>query len=1021
MKKLFLFFVAILTYHSLFSQNTINQDNPDQLFLTGVELLDKEKYGAARHSFERYLEENNHDDNKAIEASYYIAYSALRLYHADGEKLVENFIHNNEGHPKALQAYYEMGNFYFREKNYTKAIKYLEKVNLGALSKTQKIETQFKIAYSHFTRKDFAKALEQFNQIKASENRYTYAASYYAGFIEYRNGEYAAALTDLKRAEGNESYAAVVPYMITNVYYKQKDYDGMLQYAESAVKRPNLQNEDEIYLLIAEAYYMKENYAEAAKNFEDYLANKKGKPDADVLFRIGYSQYMSGNNENAIDNFKVVAASGDTLGQFASYYLGELYIKQDNKIFATAAFDVASKQNFVPEIKEQALFKLGKVNFDIEKYGDAITIFNRYLKEYPKSENTAEVNDLLSEAYLNSNDYAQAIKHIESLPTKSTRVKQAYQKVTFFKGTEFFNNAKFYNAVQMFEKSLEYPLDEEFVVRAHFWSGEAYTTGKKYDEAIASYSAVFRNTNEDNIYHLKSRYGIGYSYFNKKEYEKALPHFRAYVEKLQNAGNKLFYKDAVIRLADCYYTTKSYSNALRFYNEAIKENNPEMDYAYYQLGVIEGIQGNYESAKEHLTKVVNQYASSRYVDDALFELAQLNFEQGNYDAAIAGFTKIIDTKQQSEFVPYALLRRAIANFNLQKYEQTSADYKAILDDYITHELANSALAGLQQVLTQLGKSDEFDRYLSQYKVANPDNEALSSIEFDAAKNLYFSQKYDRAVENLSEFIKQYPNTADAYEAKYYLAESYYRLNNIDEAIDTYKIVIEDNKISQVARAIQRVGELEFQRKNFDEAIKYFTDLATIARSKREQNSAWTGLMESYFAKNEFDSVAYYAKLILEKGNVNANAESKANLYLGKAAYSQGNNDEAVDYFLTTLNTAKDENGAEAKYLLAEIQYKQGDFKKSIETLYDLNTNYSSYEKWLSKSFLLIADNYIALDENFQAKATLKSLIEKSPIPEIVEQAKNKLKLLEEEENQAQKMAEEQLDTTTFEVIEDDSL
>lgn len=1018
MKNLFLLFLILFFFNNLYSQGTITENNPDNLFLTGIELLDKEKYGAARHTFEQYLLNAKSDDVRATEASYYVAYSALRLYHTDGEKLVENFIYNHENHPKALLAYFEMGNFYFREKNYSKAIKYLEKVNLDGLSKNQKLETQFKIAYSHFTRKDFEKALAQFNQLKASENRYTYAASYYAGFIEYRNGDYETALRDLKRAEGNESYAAVVPYMITNVYYRQKDYDNMLKYAETAVKRPNVQNEEEIYLLIGEAYYRMGKYDIAAENFEDYLENKRGRPDADVLYRIGYSQYMSGKNENAINNLKQVAAVGDTLGQFASYYLGELYVKEGNKVFATTAFDVASKQNFVPEIKEQALFKLGKVNYDIGKYDDAISILHSYLKNYPSSKNSTEANDLLSEAYLNSNNYAQAIKHIEGLPQKSDRVKQAYQKVTFFKGTEYFNNAKFYNAVQMFEKSLEYPLDKSFVVMAHFWSGEAYTTGKKYDEAISSYSAVFRNADESNPFHLKSRYGIGYSYFNKKEYDKALPHFRAYVEKLQNASNKMFYKDALIRLADCYYTAKSYSNALKYYDEAIKENNPEMDYAYYQKGVISGIQGDYETAKSNLSRVINQYSDSRYSDDALFEMAQLNFEQGKYDQAINEFTKLINSKPQSEFVPYALQRRAIANFNLQKYDRTADDYKTILDQYITHDIANSALSGLQQALTQLGKIDEFDKYLSQYKIANPDNKSLSSIEFEAAKNLYFSQRYEKAVESLTAYIKQYPNTSDAFEARYYLAESYYRLEKFDEAIDNYKKVIDDSKISQVSRAIQRVGELELQRKNYDSAINYFNDLATIARNKREQFSAWSGLMEAYYNKKNFDSVSVYGKLILERGNVNANAESRANLYLGKAAYRTGKNEEAMDFFLTTLNTAKDENGAEAQYLIAEIQYKAGEYKKSIETLYDLNTNYSIYEWWLGKSFLLIADNYIALEENFQAKATLKSLIEKSPNNDIVEQAKSRLKTLEENENKQKSAAEDMVDTTTYEIIED---
>ena len=303
-------------------------------------------------------------------------------------------------------------------------------------------------------------------------------------------------------------------------------------------------------------------------------------------------------------------------------------------------------------------------------------------------------------------------------------------------------------------------------------------------------------------------------------------------------------------------------------------------------------------------------------------------------------------------------------------------------------------------------------------MANPDNQALSSIEFEAAKNLYFSQRYEKAVESLVAYIRQYPNTSDAFEAKYYLAESYFRLDQFDQAIDRYKQVIADNKIAQVSRAIQRVGELELQRENYDAAIGHFNQLSKIARNKREQYGAWSGLMEAYFQKEVFDSVSVFGRLILERGNVNANAESRANLYLGKAAYRTGNNEDAMDFFLTTLNTAKDENGAEAQFLIAEIQYKNSDYKKSIETLYDLNTNFSIYEWWLGKSFLLIADNYIALDENFQARATLESLIEKSPNKEIVAMAKKKLGNLQDKEANQKRAAEAEVDTTTFEIIED---
>jgi len=35
----------------------------------------------------------------------------------------------------------------------------------------------------------------------------------------------------------------------------------------------------------------------------------------------------------------------------------------------------------------------------------------------------------------------------------------------------------------------------------------------------------------------------------------------------------------------------------------------------------------------------------------------------------------------------------------------------------------------------------------------------------------------------------------------------------------------------------------------------------------------------------------------------------------------------------------------------------------------------NYDYWVTKTFILLADNYVALKDNFQAKATLQSIIE----------------------------------------------
>ena len=35
----------------------------------------------------------------------------------------------------------------------------------------------------------------------------------------------------------------------------------------------------------------------------------------------------------------------------------------------------------------------------------------------------------------------------------------------------------------------------------------------------------------------------------------------------------------------------------------------------------------------------------------------------------------------------------------------------------------------------------------------------------------------------------------------------------------------------------------------------------------------------------------------------------------------------------------------------------------------------NYDYWVAKTYILLADNYVALKDNFQAKATLKSIID----------------------------------------------
>ena len=279
--------------------------------------------------------------------------------------------------------------------------------------------------------------------------------------------------------------------------------------------------------------------------------------------------------------------------------------------------------------------------------------------------------------------------------------------------------------------------------------------------------------------------------------------------------------------------------------------------------------------------------------------------------------------------------------------------------------------------------------MGKYRAANPNNEALESIEFESAKNLYYSQRYDAAIGAFENYIKTYSESILIYESKFFMAQSYYQKDDIDKALELYNDVYRDNKIEGMDRVFEKIGELQLRRGNFREAASFYSKLESIARNKRQQSDAWAGMLEAYYKLTLYDSMRIYANTIIEKGSVSQEAENKAQLYLGKASYAEGDFNNAIDEFLTTLNTSKDAFGAEAQYMIGLIFHQQKQYRQSNNTLFEISQNFSAYDEWLGKAFLLIADNYVALEEYFQATATLNSIIDNSSVKEIVDQAKEK--------------------------------
>lgn len=940
------------------------------------------------------------------EVRFMEASSAARLRTSDAEDKLIRFIEDFPFSVRNNQALYEKGSLYYCLKRYPEATSAFSQVDFSSLEKNLRQSGQFYLGYGLFTQKRLREAKAQFDQLKLSDGRYSAASGYYSGVSAFAENDFETALKDFRRIQSREEYTDVVPYLIGSCLLRLGRNDELLEYAATLDQSRDIVDFEEISLLVAEAYYSKEEFEKSVSGYTAYL-NARRSADRSVLYHAGLAHFRISKFNEAANLLKQAASGEDSIGVYAAYYLGLAYLKSEQKPFALSAFKTCIRSGIAsPEVIAESRYQEAKLLYDLGRPDEAIDRMEAFVSAYPASAYLNEINEMLSGAYVNASHYHKAISYIESLQKRTQTADRAYQKATLYYGFEFYNKGESERAIQYFKKSLEYPFDESLVYEASLWTGESLSSLSKWDESVSYYEKiVFASARSSKDQLLRARFGLGYARFNSKDYERASLQFKEFLSKVIWNDSRI--SEVQLRLGDCYYVLRSYQSAFEQYKRAADAGKAGADYAMMQAGVMLGILHKNDEGIELLDQMIKKFPQSVYWDEAVFQRSQLEFEQSRYEKASQGYTLLISKKPSSRFVPFAFVRRASSFFNLKAYNESASDYIKVLKNYPEHPAAQDIMLPLQEALNLAGRGDEFSPLLEQFKEQNPAATGLENIEFETARNLYLNQEYSKAINSLSLFIKTYNESSFLTEAKFLRAESWYRQKAYEYALKGYYEISSDEKFTNAARVNSRIAELESKGSNWEKAIDAFRRWMLTSTSPKDTYTAWAGLMDGYFTTGKYDSALVYAEKILNESGPGASFQHRAHLMTGRIFQALGDFERAKDGYITTLNEAQDEYGAQAKYYLAEIHFIQKNHKQCYETVLSLNRDYAPHTEWIGKGFLLLAESFLASGETFQAKATLQSL-DQFPLLTIRDEATRRLDRLKTEE---QKQRTEPSDST----------
>ena len=971
------------------AQTSEKSTSPKRLYQEGQTLFQQKAYAAAISPLQAYVRQMNADGKplpdtgERQEAEYMLVCAAYELRDPKSIDLLRAFLDEYPDTPHANRIYALIASSYFFEGNYDDALAMFNSARLDLLGTEERDDMTYRLATCYLKTGNVKEAAIWFETLRSTSRKYAADCAYYISYIRYTQGRYDEALSGFLPLQDNAKYKNLVPYYIAEIYLLKKQYDKAEIVAQNALSAHpdglSYTHTAELNRVSTTAKSLFGKYQKAIKSFEQYLEHnaESATHRRDALYMLGMSYYQCGVYSQVPAILGEVTTENDALSQNAYLHMGLAYLQLADKTKARMAFEQAAASNADPKIKEQAAYNYALCIHETSysAFGESVTVFEKFLNEFPNSPYAEKVSNYLVEVYMNTRSYDAALKSIDRISHPSKAILEAKQKILFQLGTQSFANTQFEQAIGYFNQSVtlgQYNLQTK--ADALYWLGESYYRLNRMREAARNFNEYLSLTRQrDTEMFALAYYNLGYIAFHQKDYSTAENRFRNFVQ-LEKGENPTALADAYNRIGDCHLNVRNFEEAKHYYSQAEQMNTPSGDYSFYQLALVSGLQKDYTGKITLLNRLVGKYPSSPYAVNAIYEKGRSYVLMDNNSQAITSFKEMLEKYPESP-----VSRKAAAEIGLLYYQNGNFDqainaYKQVIEKYPGSEEARLAMRDMKSIYVDLNRIDEFAALAN----AMPghirfDASEQDSLTYAAAEKIYARGRTEEAKSSLNKYLQTFPEGAFSLNAHYYLCQIGNEQKNYDMVLLHSGKLLEYPNNPFAEEALIMRAEVQFNQQQMAEALTSYKMLKEKATNVERRQLAETGILRCAFLLRDDVETIHAATEVLAEAKLSPELKNEALYYRAKAYKNQKADKKALDDFRELAKDTRNSYGAEAKYQVAQALYDAKEYAAAEKELLNYIEQSTPHAYWLARSFVLLSDVYVAMGKDLDARQYLLSL------------------------------------------------
>lgn len=893
--------------------------------------------------------------------------------HLEGRALILQYLDDYpESSKRELLGCYIAESYYFSH-DYKLACEWFEKSNSRRLEREQQERASL---YYALTLQELGKednAVSMLRNLVINSKKYSDDAIFHLAVIDYDNDELDTAERGFNSVKDCKKYKLDVPYYLAGIEMKRGEYDKAKGIAERFILRnPQAPQSIKMKQIVGAAEFAQGDYEAAVAPLTEYVENSD-KPQRVACYQLGLCHFRNGDYDKAASLFALCNDGDDAVAQGALLHTGIIMLDRKDENAARLAFEQASVMTHDDKVREEAMYNyalcLHRTRYS--PFAESVKVFEQFLNDYPQSEHAGKVESYLVEVYMNTHNYDVALQSINKIKSPSSEILKAKQKILYRLGVQEFINGNMDGAISFMDRSIKLSRYSKATYSdALYWKGEALYRKGEYASAATNYRMSMINGGANNG---RAVYGIGYTLFQQKRYSDARREFLDFVNNSVGEDKDVI-ADAQNRIADCHFYLREYKAADQYYKMSIATDSSACDYSFYRSALAQGLSGRYEDKVATLNALLEKFPNSAYAEQALYETGRAYLELEQPADAIMAFDRLTVRYPKSVLTRRATTEKAMAYNYMGERDKAIDTYKDIIERYPHSEEAQVAFQDLKNIYVEMGEVSEFAQYAAQTNGLKAINRnEIDTLSYTAAEKMYGKGDVDAAKLKFSEYLASHPEGVYRLDSHYYLGEICYKENALDDALGHYEKVMEysDNKYTELA--IMRAAGINYGKEEYEKAGELYKDLLAKSSSEERRQLARVNIMRAAQKCEKYGETVKYAGELLANSTTSPEIKREASYNRAKAYLAMDKDELAAKDLKELASDTRTKEGAEAKYLLAQIEFDNDRYDECEAVIMDYINESTPHAYWLARSFVLLSDLYSMQERKLEAKQYLLSL------------------------------------------------